>query len=245
MNMSISGDNSIWKIEKPDFSDLITKGDTNGDNALTETEFQTIMQAKLGENYDETKAKNLFTKLAGGDDTISAADLQKMNHHKPPIQEADLDLLLSSADINGDGVITKEELQAYLEAKLGTNFNLAMFLVFFNILSGGDDSITSDDIKKLASVNAPPPINNLSNLISEGDTNKDGVLSKDELQAIMENKLGSNFNQEMFETFFSSLSDGDSTITAVDIAKFQQQIAAQNTTVTGVSSSNSSVTAVS
>lgn len=245
MNMSISGDNSIWKIEKPDFSDLITKGDTNGDNTLTETEFQTIMQAKLGENYDATKAKNLFTKLAGGDDTISTSDLQKMQHQKPPIQNADLDSLLSAADTNGDGVITKEELQAYLQAKLGTNFNLAMFLVFFNILSGGDDSITSDDIKKLASVNAPPPINNLSNLISEGDTNKDGAISKDELQALMENKLGSNFNQEMFETFFSSLSDGDSTITAADIVKFQQQqTAAQNTIVTD-SNNTSSVTAVS
>ncbi|MFA5879094.1 MAG: EF-hand domain-containing protein [Candidatus Margulisiibacteriota bacterium] len=223
MVSSISGDSKLWKKEKPDFANLITEGDTDSDGAINETEFETIMKEKLGEKYNAAKTKELFTQLSGGDSTISTTDLTNAPHHKPPINNADLNLLLSAADINADGVITKEELQAYLESKLGTNFNLAMFLIFFNTLSGGDDSISADDLSKLASVNAPPPADNLSSLISEGDTNGDGVLSKDELQSLMESKLGSNFNQEMFDTFFSTLSGGDDTITAADIANIQKQ----------------------
>ncbi len=228
--MNISSETKLWAMEKPDFNNLISIGDTDGDGKVNEDEFQTIMKEQLGDKYDETKTKELFTKLSNGDETIDAADLANAPHHKPPIQSADLELLISAVDSNKDGVISKEELLAYLQNKLGANFNLAMFLTFFNILSGGDDTISANDLKGLASVNAPRPVDNLSNLIAQGDADEDGELSEDELETLMKNKLGANFNETMFKEFFTALSGGDDKITAADITNFQQNKISQSTT---------------
>jgi len=74
------------------------------------------------------------------------------------------------ADRNGDGIVTRDEFAASRVARFDT------------MDRNGDGVVTKDDFKRLARFR-PEAVERLEMLISQGDANGDGRLTRAELQA--------------------------------------------------------------
>jgi|GEM_PF-5687343 len=139
----------------PDFAQMVTDGDTDGDGSLSEVEFTTAMQAK------------------------HASGSMPPPPPPPPEQETDstsssgtqaqsISAAVASLDTNGDGKLSADEL-------------LAAYKAMQTATTADTDTDASSDSS--ASTTASDP--DFASLISAIDTDGDGLLNTDEVTSLV------------------------------------------------------------
>ena len=215
----------------------ISSIDADGDGTISEDEYDSLI-SQLG-IQNAPSAQDFFTKYDyDGDGEISSEEMQtkdigKMMPPPPPIDnERDSnnseEVFSSSTDTDGDGVISTEEYESFVE-----NNNITDALSteeFFNLYdTDKDGKISVDEVKQgVANTGTEykpkttPPSQQEEGLPSSIDIDDDGSLSTDEYEEFVES-LGIK-DAPSTEDFFSQYdTDEDGEITTDEVnAVFQR-----------------------
>lgn len=215
----------------------ISSIDADGDGTISEDEYDSLI-SQLG-IQNAPSAQDFFTKYdSDGDGEISSEEMQtkdigKMMPPPPPIDnERDSnnseEVFSSSTDTDGDGVISTEEYEPFVE-----NNNITDALSteeFFNLYDTDKDGKISVDEVKQGVANTgieykpktTPPSQQEEGLPSSIDIDGDGSLSTDEYEEFVES-LGIK-DAPSTEDFFSQYdTDEDGEITTDEVnAVFQR-----------------------
>lgn len=154
-------------------STLISVGDTDGDSALSETEFSDVLNTVLGANADPGMATHLFQRLSSDGTSITQSDVAVAlsqtrpepggDRRCPPPEIATLsttswETLLQEADVDGDGQVSASELQTWLSAKSDQNTSDdARLSHLVEGVSRGDGYIDQADLKAFQDLSQNPP----------------------------------------------------------------------------------------
>jgi Ca2+-binding EF-hand superfamily protein len=168
-------------------SEMFSKMDTDGDGALSESEFT----AARPSDVTEEMAANLYSSFdSDSSGSLTSSEFTTaMNNMPPPppisssssSSESDVSTLFDALDTNGDGSVSKAELAAALSSTDTSG-------------SGSTSSSSSDSSKSFDAL----------------DTNKDGVVSADELAAARPDDV----TEEMAANLFKNLDqDGSGGLT--------------------------------
>jgi Ca2+-binding EF-hand superfamily protein len=215
---------------------MFNKIDTNGDGSIDKSEMTALIEGNTSSlvssifgsqdsdqdglisqiEFDSTMAQ-LGQQMKQGGGTSAASG-------PPPPPEKVFD----TADTNKDGVVTKDELAAVIGDGGGNIDEL-----FSQVDTDGDGSITraednaflakmkegkmGENASSASGMSGPPP--RPEKVFDTADTNKDGVVTKAELAAVMGNG-GGNID----ELFSQVDADGDGSITRAEDEVFRAQM---------------------
>lgn len=134
--------------ERPDPAEMFNRVDGDGSGGVSQTELETFvaeMSSRTGDSIDTTDA--VATYDSDGDGELSAEELKSfmeasgiMPPPPPPggaggmngggsddeSTSASADSVISAYDTNGDGVLSSDELQAYLDEEDNSSLNAMM-----------------------------------------------------------------------------------------------------------------------
>jgi Ca2+-binding EF-hand superfamily protein len=187
--------------------------------------------AQAGQQTKKESSDDVFAKLdKNGDGTISQDEMTAV------FGSTDGASKFSAADTDGDGKVTAAELKTAMEKAGQENMQSKMSEdLFAKLDSNSDNSISKDEMTAVFGSTDG------ASKFSAADTNGDGKVTLDELQAAME-KAGppppppsgaSGTSSSSTETVFNSLdTNGDGTISQAELAAFLEQ----NTTTTSSAS---------
>lgn len=158
--------------------------------------------------------------------------------------------MLDQIDTNGDGSIDKSEMSALLQQdtssivdELFSNLDTDKDNLISQIESNSGLAKLGQEMKKggagMSGVSGPPPPPP-EKVFETADTNKDGMVSKDELSAVM----GSNGN-DIDKLFNDVDTDGDGLISQTEDEAFRAKMPEQMQQQVSSSSSTDGVTALS
>ena len=155
--------------EKPSLGELFTKLDADGSGGLDSTEVQSLTE-KIGEatgvSVDLSEFLATYDADSDGtlseDETVSALEANRPQGPPPPpsgmggMRGPDESEMVSSADANGDGVISAEEaegLVGIINNATGSSLAAEDFIGSYD--SDGDGSLSSDDAVAAMEANRP------------------------------------------------------------------------------------------
>jgi Ca2+-binding EF-hand superfamily protein len=197
--------------------------DTNSDGSIDKTEMSTLFQQSTSSLVD-----SLFGSLdANQDDLISMIEsdsgLAKLGHSiknsgdgmAGPAGMPPPDKVFDTADADGDGSMTKEELAAVigdgsadeLFGKIDTDGD--------GLISRTEDETFRASMAGASGMQAPPPPPD--KVFDTADTNQDGIVTKEELAAVM----GSGNIDKMFSKIDA---DGDGAISRSEDETFRNKM---------------------
>ncbi|MEI7638783.1 MAG: EF-hand domain-containing protein [Syntrophus sp. (in: bacteria)] len=226
-NVMVSGVSSFSSSTAASLAEMRQKMfksvDTNSDGSIDKTEMSALFQQNTSSIVD-----SLFTGLdANQDDLISMiesdASLAKLGQSiknsgdgmagvsgmPPP------DKVFDAADTDGDGSVTKEELASVigeggadeLFSKIDTDGD--------SLISRAEDETFRESMAGASGTQAPPPPPD--KVFDTADTNQDGIVSKEELAAVM----GSGNIDKLFSKIDT---DGDNFISRSEDETFRKNM---------------------
>ena len=188
----------------PSVDEIFKKSDTNSDGGITLQEMQDSM-AKIAQQMMQGQAP---PSASGGTDSNFSSGLK--------------DKVFKSADLNGDGSISKDELSKLLgnSSQSNTTADALMNALDTNkdgSISKSESDAAIDKVGQQRHVHGPPPPpadssssssdKTSSNQIFDAlDTNKDGTISASELLAALSSKDSSSSDNSSSDTSSSSSS---------------------------------------
>ena len=184
--------------QNSDISNIFSNIDSNQDGSIDETEFEAISQEQS--NNTDTSSKVFSEMDTNEDDTVSQDELEgfmdKMQSPPPPMGQMpgmngsgqnsdtsdDTDTsskIFSEMDTNQDGTVSQDELEAFLDK---------MKPQMADEMSGMNSSGQN--------LNTSSSTDTSSKVFSEMDTNQDGTVSQDELEAYTDKINNSSNNSD-------------------------------------------------
>ena len=232
---STTGEQTAAK-EKPNLAELFTKLDTNGSSRLESAEVQTLTE-KISEatGVSVDLAEFLTTYDADGngslnqEEAVTALEANRPQGPPPPSMgqagqagqaggpESEM---VSSADANGDGIISIEEaegLVSIINQATGSTLTAEDFTTSGD--ADEDGSFSTEEAVAAMEANRPqgppPPMGKMggaeSEMVSSADANGDGIISAEEaegLVSIINQATGSTLTAEDFTTSGDADEDG-------------------------------------
>jgi Ca2+-binding EF-hand superfamily protein len=198
-----------------DVATIFKDADTDGDGSVSKEEFSALFQqlqtlsksALLSAQEQQSTVNSIFSKVdSDGSGGISLAELASAAPDVPkgpppggpPPRGDGIADLLSSLDTDGDGSVSKSELEAAFK-NAGAADNTKADDIFAKLDADGNGQVTQSEIASAAPKGhhhhhgGPPPVDtsdassdDTTSLFKSLDTNSDGSVSKDELQAMMD-----------------------------------------------------------
>lgn len=128
------------------------KTDLDNNQELNESEFASLLETHLGPELSSDIASSKFQEISSNGESISQADFYQhvIEKHRPKLDylsETAWEELLSEADTDGDGLISQDELKAFLETKFGGTQFPQLFDAFFSSLAGEDQLISQSEFE--------------------------------------------------------------------------------------------------
>jgi Ca2+-binding EF-hand superfamily protein len=165
-----------------DMTGLFNEADTNKDGDLSWEEMQAF-GAKMGLSNAQTSALFRLAEDVKDPGHVHLADLVRVKVTNPDLIRKDTIGLINEADTNKDGDLSWEEMQAF-GAKMGlTNAQTsALFGLAEDPKNPGHVHLA--DLVWVVATNPNVIKQDLPGLMNEADTNKDGDLSWEEMQAL-------------------------------------------------------------
>jgi Ca2+-binding EF-hand superfamily protein len=184
--------------------------------------------------------------MKGGDFMVSSIDglnsiVNGLNSAASTDKRQDM---FKKMDANGDGVVTKEEMQTAMDQiSLTTGKSIDVDKLFAELDTDGNGQISQAEWDaheaKMAAHRHPSP----EKMFTLADTDKDGYISKDELKTAMENLParpdGKSVNID--DLFTKMDTDGDGKISKSEFADFHKKMATHMRPNEDTTSSSSSV----
>ena len=231
-----------------DASQMFAKLDTDDDGSLTEAEFI----AGRPDDVSEEMAKNLYKNFnSDSADALTESEYETAMANAPAPPQisgrasggaASAEDFFSKLDTDGDGVVSQSE---FLAAKPDDVSDEMAQQLYKSLDSNSDDSLTAQEYAA-ASMAAPPPppppqssngsassgsaATAISDLLSQWDTDGDGVVSEAEFLAARPDDV----TEEMAQQLYNSLdTNGDGTVSASEYAAAAQQ-SVQQASSTGI-----------
>lgn len=138
---------------RPDPSEMFSQLDADSDGNLTKDEFL----AGKPDGVSDEQAARMWEKLSDGADSLSSDQFAEAMQAGPGGHARragpDISELFSKLDSDGDGNLTKDEFLA--GAPDGVDSEMAANM--WDSLSGGSDSVSSDQFAEAMKANGPPP----------------------------------------------------------------------------------------
>ncbi|MBV5317408.1 MAG: hypothetical protein JZU50_06335 [Desulfobulbaceae bacterium] len=215
--------------EKPTLAQLFTKLDADGSGSLESTEVQSLTEKiseATGISVDLAEFFSTYDADSDGalsqDEAVTALEANRPQGPPPPMgkMEGPESDMVSSADVNGDGIISAEEAEGLVSI---INQATGSTLTAEDLLSANDSdkngTLSTDEAVTALEANRPqgppPPMGKMegpeSDMVSSADVNGDGIISAEEaegLVSIINQANGSTLTAEDLLSSYDSDDDG-------------------------------------
>ena len=197
-------DGKLTKDELPErAADKLLQADADGDGALTKEELE---QARPGRGFGGPGGAARFDEVFAGLDKNADGVLTQ---DEVPEKLADR---IAAADADGDGQVTKEELQAVRPGRGGPGGSGGpppIDQVFERSDANGDGKLTQDEL--------PPQV---AERIMKADADGDGAVTKEELEQARQ-AMGGQFADRIFERLDENR---DGKLTQDELTRFAEKL---------------------